>query len=88
VLSVIAMAQLLAIAFAVSPSFVALGSIRKGGIVSALMRVNHLRVLGSASRGSVAPSSVSYWLPIDSVSAGRITSKMLRGMSFFGPGRP
>jgi hypothetical protein len=28
-----------------------------------------------------------FWLPIESLSSGRITSKMLRGVAFFGPGR-
>jgi hypothetical protein len=86
-LSVISIAQMLAIAFALSPSVVAFGRIHRVVPSSALKAIDHLRRLGSASRRTDSPAATTYWLPIESVSAGRITSKMLRGVAFFGPGR-
>jgi len=87
VLSLVSMLQLAGIAVAISPSLVAVVGPPKFTPTRVLQVANHIRQLGKASGRSGKKFEATYWLPIESVSAGRITSKMTRGAAFFGPGR-
>jgi len=83
-ISVIPLTFALAVAF---PSFIVLVALRKQNPFSGLRVLAHLRNLECAPSHSRRSRTATFWLPIESISAGRLTSKMLRTPNFFGPGR-
>ena len=86
-LAIISVAQVIAVAFAISPSaLVVLG--RRRTLSHSLFSVaEHLKGLMHAPASTSPTRTRVAWLPIESICAGRLTSKMRRASSFFGPGR-
>jgi hypothetical protein len=74
-------------AVAVSQLMILLVSVRKRIPVSILKALTHHERLASAPSPLHPSNDAVFWLPPESLCAGRITSKMARTASFFGPGR-
>jgi len=87
-LALVSVAQVVAVAFALSPTaLVVLG--RQRALPRSLLSVAaHLRGLTRAPASASPTRTRVAWLPIESICSGRLTSRMLRAPSFFGPGRP
>jgi hypothetical protein len=88
VLAAISIIQVAAVLAAVSPSVVLVAALRRRVPFSALRTLTHLRSLESAPSQDHSVRVAVFWLPIESISAGRLTSEMLRAPNLFGAGRP
>lgn len=86
-LSLVLIAQVAAVATAVSQAMVLLVGLRRRLPNSALRVLTHLRGLSRAPTGVASTKSNVFWLPIESASAGRLTSRMVRSPNLFGLGR-
>jgi len=79
--------QALLVAVAASPLATVIASQRRGFPVPLLRTVRHVRGLAAVRPHSRNLSPGAFWLPIESISAGRLTSRMLKASNFFGLGR-
>jgi len=79
--------QTLLAAIAVSPLATVLASRHSCVPIPLLRTVRHMRGLAAVRPRAREVSLGAFWLPIESISAGRLTSKMLRAPNFFGLGR-
>ncbi|MDV3278205.1 MAG: hypothetical protein LYZ69_07040 [Nitrososphaerales archaeon] len=86
-LSLVLIVQVVAVAVSVSQTMAVLVGLRKRPPVSVLRALTHIRGLSRASTGAASTKSNVFWLPIESASAGRLTSKMVRSPNLFGLGR-
>jgi len=84
----ISVLQVIAIAIVVSQLVAALNAIRSAIPLSLIQAMENTGRLESSLSFGESAKGVSFWLPIESRSSGRITSKMLKMPNFFGPGRP
>jgi hypothetical protein len=88
VLAAMSIIQVAAVVAAVSPSVVLLAALRRRVPFSALRKLTHLRSLESAPLHDHSVRAAVFWLPIESICAGRLTSEMLKAPNLFGAGRP
>jgi hypothetical protein len=88
VLAIMSTIQLVGVAFTLFQAFVLLVAVGNRIPLSLLGAMSHLRGLDSAPSRVHLSTSPVFWLPIESISAGRLTAKMLKTPNFFGAGRP
>ena len=86
-LAVFSIVQVITVAVIVSQLGMALKGLGNVIPLAFLSALTHVKNLESSRSFRRARGAVTFWLPIESISAGRITSRMLRASNFFGPGR-
>jgi len=86
-LAVASIVQVVTIAIIVSQLAMALKGLGNVIPLALLRALAHVRSLESSLPFHHSTSAAVFWLPIESISGGRITSRMRRASSFFGPGR-
>ena len=86
-LVIVTVIQVVTIVVVFSQLMVALEGLGKVIPLALIRALTHVKNLESSLSLHRSTKAGVFWLPIESISAGRITSRMLRTGAFFGPGR-